>query len=229
MGTEDGTKPNQPTTINASSGGNAKREDPEKKPTTQASGTRQRRRIRRSKGQSSNDGGSVLKTKFTGACPDLKGSIYHIGSNQADLYIRSTKTIAIYVGKNYTTEARHAIEKLTWPTFKEPAMPAKLVTVGDKTELQIEKRQLNIKLKKHIDEEEQFDKDMHQIYALIEGQCTNAMIQKTKADDTYEVAQRDADPVKSLEIIKKICYSCLTEQSPVLSLAKSLKRLMVLK
>ena len=39
--------------------------------------------------------------KFEGAEENLKGQVYSLGYQQADMYVKTTKAIALYVGKTY--------------------------------------------------------------------------------------------------------------------------------
>jgi len=84
-------------------------------------------------------------------------------------------------------------------------------------------------LKIYMSEVRQYNVDMHQIYAVIVGQYSDAMVQKLKADVDYTVAEDNCDPIRILQIIRKICYSCQAEQFTILSIVKALKRLMSLK
>ena len=64
--------------------------------------------------------------KFEGKCEDLKGHIYDCSdSKQADIYTRTTKEVAEYVGKTYKygNDVRLAIESLSPPAIQEPNDP----------------------------------------------------------------------------------------------------------
>jgi len=65
--------------------------------------------------------------KFEGKCDGLKGHIYDCSdARQSDLYTKTTKEIAEYVGRTFTHyggDVRLAVENLEVPTFVEPTDP----------------------------------------------------------------------------------------------------------
>jgi hypothetical protein len=66
-------------------------------------------------------------TKFEGHCDELKGHIYDCSNvKQSDLFIKTTKEIALYVSRTYTYggDIKIAIESLAMPTLKVPTDPA---------------------------------------------------------------------------------------------------------
>ena len=93
----------------------------------------------------------------------------------------------------------------------------------------IDKKEIKMTLRKYLNKEDQYTTDMHQIYYTIVGKCSDAMIQKMKADADYTTVEYKCDTIGILRIIRKICYSCQAEQFAVLSLVKALKRLISLK
>jgi hypothetical protein len=217
-----------------SSGGDNKPEDPDKPVSSGQSSKRNRNRRNKKKPTGSTPAWS--QSKFTGRCDDLEGFVYDLGPNQADMYIKTTKELYQYVGKKYTMEVRMSIEKLQPHPFTEPPMPkTKDVTSGlmrDKVEAEmsyIEKKKLDIKIRAFVNEETQYNKDMHQTFSIIEGQCSDAMIQKMKSDAAFEAAQKTCNPIGLLKIIKTICYSCQSEQFTLLSIVQSMLRFVTLR
>ncbi len=68
----------------------------------------------------------VQQLKFEGKCTELKGCIYDCtDSKQADVFTKTTKEIANYVGTNYKygNDIKLAISTLKVPTFTEPTDP----------------------------------------------------------------------------------------------------------
>ena len=67
------------------------------------------------------------KTKFDGRCEDLKGHVYdnNDGRVAADVYTRTTKEIADYVGQKYRQggDIRSTIQNMRRRTFTRPPHP----------------------------------------------------------------------------------------------------------
>ena len=138
--------------------------------------------------------------------------------NQADTFNRTTKELGHYIGKKYTMETMMAIKKLKDHVYIRPSMPQTLdKTLGthtgamrDKTETELsymEKKEIEMGIRKYLNKEDQYTMDMHQIYSIIVGKCSDAMIQKMKADADYTTVEDKCDPIGILQIIRKICYS----------------------
>ena len=67
------------------------------------------------------------QSKFEGRCPDLKGHIYDcVDSRQSDMFQRTTREIAEYVGREYARnggDISYAIAEQERPTIPEPVLP----------------------------------------------------------------------------------------------------------
>ena len=63
--------------------------------------------------------------KFEGKCEALKGHIYDCDPRQADMYTKTTKEIAEYVGREYKygSDVRLSIETMAEVTIPEPQDP----------------------------------------------------------------------------------------------------------
>jgi hypothetical protein len=73
--------------------------------------------------------------KFKGKCEDLKGHIFDCSdSRQADIYSKTVKEIAEYVGREYKfgNDVQLAIENLTVPTLTIPEDSATTATETQK-------------------------------------------------------------------------------------------------
>jgi hypothetical protein len=69
--------------------------------------------------------------KFEGKCDDLKGHIYDCSSSrQVDLFAKTTKDIAEYVGRSYRygMDIQRAIQEMEPPTIKKPEDPPEKAT-----------------------------------------------------------------------------------------------------
>jgi hypothetical protein len=66
-------------------------------------------------------------TKFEGRCEELKGHIYDCSdAKQSDLFVKTTKEIALHIGQMYTYggDIKIEVESLAMPTLKVPTDPA---------------------------------------------------------------------------------------------------------
>ena len=220
--------------------GDKSSEEPDKSDGSKANNNNRRNRNRKGKAKSNGGVTEPSRTKFSGRNENLAGYVYDVGSNQADTFIRTTKELSHYIGTKYTMETMMAIKKLRNHAYTAPTMPQVADTsagaapgaMRDKDELELnymEKRAIDMSLKTYFNKLNQYNLDMHQIYAVIVGQCSDAMVQKMKADADFAIAEDNCDPIRILQIIRKICYSCQAEQFAILSLVKAVKRLMSLK
>ena len=121
----------------------------------------------------------IRQQRFEGKCEDLKGHIYDCSdSRQADLYTKTTKEIAEYVGKNYKygNDVRLAVESLTPPTLTEPSDPPQ---GASQTRERIWEKEVDeyVKRKGYLAE------NLKTLFSLIWGQCTDAM--RAKIDLTW--------------------------------------------
>ena len=66
---------------------------------------------------------------------------------------------------------------------------------------------------------------MHNIYNLIVGQMNEQLQEKAAPDATFQVIKTDRYPIGYLIILKRICFSNLSEQHPTRSLCLSTRRL----
>jgi hypothetical protein len=71
-------------------------------------------------------GTSPKEPRFEGRCSDLAGFIYDCSNTrQADVYAKTTREVAEYVGRtyNYGTDVKIAVETLALPTLNMPNDP----------------------------------------------------------------------------------------------------------
>ena len=100
----------------------------------------QRRNYRNNRTTTTGGGGQTAgappkEPKFEGRCSDLAGHIYDCANTrQADVYAKTTREIAEYVGRTYTygTDVKIAVEKLAIPTLNMPADPPTDATLSQK-------------------------------------------------------------------------------------------------
>ena len=69
---------------------------------------------------------TISRHRFEGAMEELKGEIFDlVRSRSADLFIKSKKAVANYVGRTYqhSGDIRRGIETITLPTIPIPTAP----------------------------------------------------------------------------------------------------------
>ncbi len=124
----------------------------------------------------------VRQPKFEGKCEELKGHIYDCSdARQADVYVKTTKEIAEYVGHTYKygSDARLAVENLELPTIPEPNDPA---TGASATKRRIWEK----KVDEYVKRIRYLEENIKTIYSLVWGQCTEALRARVEAQDDYE-------------------------------------------
>ena len=147
---------------------------------------------------------ATTNRNFQGACEELKGEIFDCsGYGQADQYVRTKNHLANYVGRTLGGAIRIAVEKLVTPVITGPPPPTGYDTgnadPADKyiweTEIMGVSRQ-RAKVKEQI----------QQMYSIVLGQCTDAMIARIEAHMDYPTTSEKSDGVALLKIIKSVSF-----------------------
>jgi hypothetical protein len=136
--------------------------------------------------------------KFEGKCDDLKGHIYDCSSpRQVDLFAKTTKEIAEYVGRSYRygTDVQRAIQEMALPILRKPVDPP---DQASKTDSAIWSNEVSTYVKRRAGMEEGLEK----VFPLILGQCTDSMRSKLEGFDTYATISGSFDTIKLLKLIK---------------------------
>jgi hypothetical protein len=131
----------------------------------------------------------IEQPKFEGKCTDLKSFIYDCSdSRQADIFTKTTKEIAKYVGRTYRygSDMRLAIEKLERPRLTLPTNPPGSVT---KTETRIWEKEVDEYVKKKTYMEE----NLKTLYSLVWGQCTDVVRARIETLDIYDIMSSKRD------------------------------------
>lgn len=142
--------------------------------------------------------------KFTGRETELKGYIFDCSGSgkQIDNFTKTMKEISSYVSTNYKEghALQYLIENDVLPTLDKP------VSIGagaDDIDLLIQKQEVNMYVKKRADRDDATAK----LYALIWGQCTNAMQESIKTTETYKETNLKKDVVELIKTIKGITFN----------------------
>ena len=161
---------------------------------------------RRNKGN--RKGSNIWKVeKFVGKCEALKGFIYDCSDNkQADQFVSTTLEIVTYIGSNYKHggDVRLALTNLEPPNIPYPVEPAANASI---TERKIFENKCSVYCKR----EETYESNMQQIFALIWGQCTEALQAKLQGLDDFDQLNTDSDALGLLREMKKIAFNFQTK------------------
>jgi hypothetical protein len=143
------------------------------------------------------------QTKFTGRCEELNGNIYDCtDSRQANLYSKTTKDIAEYIGRTYRygMDTRLAIENLQYIACEVPEDPDDNAT---KTQIRIWEKKIDDYVKKETITKE----NLKTAYSLIWGQCSDPMRQRLESTDNFQLIASQGDAIELLKMIKNITYN----------------------
>ena len=151
------------------------------------------------------------ETKFEGKCADIKTSIYDVLSGK-DTFAKTTREIAEYVRCKFEDagEFRTGMVEMKLPALTEPAAP----TGNDNVNFELWKMA-------HCTYEQQIDArhcNLHRVYALVLGQCSQALRNRMEASETWNALNEASDVMKLLQLIQNCMIQCQTHQKPVHSL-----------
>ena len=112
--------------------------------------------------------GGTTATKFEGRIEVLKAAVYNfIGLQQPELYIRTKREIAHYVGKTlkyYGSDAKAAIEHLELPVIPRPGpKPTLVVDDADELDLKIWEK----KVDEYMDQRKWLKENLKTTYIII--------------------------------------------------------------
>ena len=114
----------------------------------------------------------MSKSKYEGKCDDLKGFTYDVthGNQTSDMFMRTTKEIAEYIGRTYNDagEFRIGMPVLSMPDLVEPPRPSEesLGRPMDAFDAELWKMDMQTYRKKKDNRE----RNKHHAYALVLGQ-----------------------------------------------------------
>ena len=166
------------------------------------SGRSRSRRNRRGASTTHKPGVTPGYSKFEGSCEGLKGYVYDVlDHRQADAYAKTTKALAVYVGRTFKEgdDARLAILNLVLPSLDRPPVPT------DPTDKYLEMEWL-ADLKIHRMRLAQLATNMRSLFSLIIGQCSESMITKLESTNEFKAINDSSDSTGLLKAIKKVSF-----------------------
>lgn len=147
------------------------------------------------------------ETKFEGKTEGLKGHIYDFGTpQQADIYTITTREIAEYAGRTmlYGNDISIAVDKLKMPTIEEPLEPPPIhpATTLSKGQEKIHEKKLVEYVKRIL----QLDENVNKVYAIVWGQCTEALREKLRGLSNFETISIEGQGINLIKEIRDIVY-----------------------
>ncbi|KAI2491388.1 hypothetical protein MHU86_23177 [Fragilaria crotonensis] len=158
--------------------------------------------------------------KFDGSCEDLKGHIFDCADvKQSDIFVETTKAIAIYVGAKYKygADTSTAVETLEEQIIEVPPPCADV-------ENPTLKRIWEKKIDEYVKRTTYIEENNKTLYSLVWGQCTDIMQQKVRSSEGFDVTMKTKNGVGLLTAIKNIAFSFEGQKYHPLSLLEAKKR-----
>ena len=158
---------------------------------------------------------TIPRQRFEGATEELKGQIFDlVGAPSADLFIKSKKAVANYVGRTYqhSGDIRRAIETLTMPTIPLPTapvadpMPPLLAAIFSE------------QVKEYVKQTSRLQENIKRLWALVWGQCSDTLRTRLQALDTYEEMHSASNGLDLLVAIKDLMYNVQEQKYVPLSI-----------
>jgi hypothetical protein len=186
---EEGKKPAEPPPDNVASG--------------------QGETARKAKGSRSRFHQKVPAVGFEGKCDGLKGHVYDCANaaKAADMYTKTTREIAEYIGREYKYSAVlvKGIEILAEPSIPKPD------DLPDGASA-LDRRIWEKRVDKMIEQEERLKDTTSRAYALVWGQCSDALREKVKAHKDYAKAHEMGSVIKLLKVVKTEMFTFQTQK-----------------
>jgi hypothetical protein len=158
--------------------------------------------------------------KFEGECPELKGSVYDcIDSRQADMYSKTNKVLAGYVGRTYkySGDIRLVVEKLVMPDLEIPVDPPADASL---TAIKIWDKEVDeyMKLRTALRE------NVKTLYSLVWGQCSDNMRQRVEASPNFATMSSTLNGLTLLISIKSVAFQFQSQNYPEEALHEAKRR-----
>jgi len=177
--------------------------EPRGNPADAAANNKGKRNVRRGNGKPGQATDTPKTQKFEGRCEELKGHIYDCPNGRqaaADVFTRTTKEIAEYTGPKFGAEVMTTIETLQKPVLPIPADPPANASA---TETRIWERRVDA----YVKADTELDANLKKVYAIVFGQCSDAMRTKLEAIPNHASIAAARDVIGLLRNIKTATFS----------------------
>ena len=134
---------------------------------------------------------------------DLKGNIYDVGTgSQAEQFTATNKALASYAGLKCSDPQyiRIAIERQ-----KDGVIP--IPTSRPDIDAEVANLLLGKEIDAYVNRSQKYCQNTAKIYSMALGQCTEAMKNRLKGEETYKEMDGEYDVIRLLLLIKSIAYS----------------------
>ena len=143
----------------------------------------------------------ISKHRFDGATEELKGQIFDlVGARSADLFIKSKKALANYIGRTYqhSSDICRAIETLSLPIILTPTAREQV--------------------KEYVKQHSRLHKNIKRLWALVWGQCSDNICTRLQSLETYEDMLAASDGLQLLIAIKDLMFNVQEQKYVPLSI-----------
>ena len=134
-----------------------------------------------------------------------------VGSRSADLFIKTKKAVANYVGRTYqhSGDIRRAIETLTLPAIPMPIAP-----VADPIPVLLAAI-FSEQVKEYVKQTSRLQENIKRLWALVWGQCSDTIRTRLQALETYDNMHTASD---GLHTIKDLMFNVQEQKYVPLSI-----------
>jgi Zinc knuckle len=151
----------------------------------------------------------AVETKFEGEVEGLKGHIYDCPDGEnLDLYVKTTRALATHVSVFFPKcggKIRVAVEQLVTPEVEPlPDLPEN-ATRGQEI-------LYNNRTRQFLDEEKDLRLAIEGVYAIVWGQCTDAMRQRLEALPEHASVAKRLAGIELLKEVKQLAYNYTTQK-----------------
>jgi hypothetical protein len=149
------------------------------------------------------------ESKFEGKCPELKKSVYDVVTGK-DTFVKTTREIAEYVGREFDDagEFRTGMVEMALRPLEEPAPPT------DPNQV-VEFELWKMARRTYEKQAEARRRNSSRVYALILGQCSQALRNHMEANEEWERINDESNVMDLLHLIQGCMTQRQTRQKPV--------------
>jgi hypothetical protein len=145
------------------------------------------------------------ESKFEGKCPELKKSVYDVVTGK-DTFVQTTREIAKYVGREFDDagEFRMGMVEMALRPLEEPAPPA------DPNQV-VEFELWKMARRTYEKQAEARHRNSSRVYALILGQCSQALRNRMEANEEWERINDESNVMDLLQLAHPGMYDPTTD------------------
>ena len=177
---------------------------------------------RRNRNTNNNNNRQIVrtKTKFRGACDDLKGNVFQLFSESNDVQQFQITCDAISEYRKRTIQGQGDFDALLKPNFIKPEVPdpdRSMIRTAWMSPAQQKKLEDRIVMR-YLDDVHQLQQNLVALYGVIIGQCSTKLKMKIKSLPDYEQHHGKSDCSWLLRTIHKIMMDFEETKYPIASL-----------